>query len=520
MEKMRTAEEMLAFIKEKDTGSGLGKGKCLEYLRLIEGDLRDDEYALAAFVATHTSRYLESEGDFVGAVTNQRIIMAKQEQEAVFKRIPLVEYKNMTVSWGKTFASMIIDTSKAQVFMENTVPRVAAIQKLFEEALGGLNGAGVDCELTRFLLPESTSKLRTATEMLDFCEKNITAAGMKRDKTLEYFSIIEGCLENEEYVVFAFMAKQHTLKEKDFAVAISNRRILLSRQEVMYGRILRYASFDELEKIGVLPLNNTIRIKILSTKMEFDMEGTVTAGRFIKEVFAKILVESAPEEEIKAEAGENKSGEGNIMELKVKMKTAEEMRYYCEKYNTMNVSRRRLYGHLRLIEACMEDNEYALFCFAGYYEETNVDSLVSFYVPKTEKYNEWVCAFTDKRIIMGQTWRPSRLKLIPYEKLYDINICLFENEMLIIISTDNEEITVMMQSSQARHIKKELGQILQRVKTQKEEMKKQMQSFSSADEIRKFKALCDDGIITEEEFQKKKTELLDISRTSTEDVLN
>lgn len=117
MEKMRTAEEMLTFIKEKDTGSGLGKGKCLEYLRLIEGDLRDDEYALAAFVATRTSRYLESKGDFVGAVTNQWIIMAKQEQEAVFKRIPLVEYKNMTVSWGKTFASMIIDTSKAQVLM-------------------------------------------------------------------------------------------------------------------------------------------------------------------------------------------------------------------------------------------------------------------------------------------------------------------------------------------------------------------------------------------------------------------
>lgn len=286
MEKMRTAEEMLAFIKEKDTGSGLGKGKCLEYLRLIEGDLRDDEYALAAFVATHTSRYLESEGDFVGAVTNQRIIMAKQDQEAVFKRIPLVEYKNMTVSWGKTFASMIIDTSKAQVFMENTVPRVAVIQKLFEEALGGLNGAGVDCELTRFLLPESTSKLRTATEMLDFCEKNITAAGMKRDKTLEYFSIIEGCLENEEYVVFAFMAKQHTLKEKDFAVAISNRRILLSRQEVMYGRILRYVTFDELEKISVLFGNDTARIKILSVKMEFDMEGAASAGRFVDEMFA------------------------------------------------------------------------------------------------------------------------------------------------------------------------------------------------------------------------------------------
>ncbi|HCI0299424.1 TPA: SHOCT domain-containing protein, partial [Enterococcus faecium] len=35
-------------------------------------------------------------------------------------------------------------------------------------------------------------------------------------------------------------------------------------------------------------------------------------------------------------------------------------------------------------------------------------------------------------------------------------------------------------------------------------------TISSASEIRKYKELLDDGIITEEEFNKKKQELLDL----------
>lgn len=529
MEKMRTAEEMLAFIKEKDTGSGLGKGKCLEYLRLIEGDLRDDEYALAAFVATHTSRYLESEGDFVGAVTNQRIIMAKQDQEAVFKRIPLVEYKNMTVSWGKTFASMIIDTSKAQVFMENTVPRVAAIQKLFEEALGGLNGAGVDCELTRFLLPESTSKLRTATEMLDFCEKNITAAGMKRDKTLEYFSIIEGCLENEEYVVFAFMAKQHTLKEKDFAVAISNRRILLSRQEVMYGRILRYVTFDELEKISVLFGNDTARIKILSVKMEFDMEGAASAGRFVNEMFAQILAEPEIEEKIIEEVEEKKldKGTGSMVQNNgdlgdVKMKTAEEMLQYCVTHGTIWEKKpQKRFADFQMAEDCLKNGEYAIMCFTGIYSETNFKGLDStWYIGIKEKENSWLCVFTNKRIIMTQKRIPPvRLKSIPYECLYDVSVEVSAPCANVLISTVNDYLDIHMSEGQGHQVRILLNNVKKQIFESEVLKRKQLRSvwgYSMADEIRKFKELCDDGIITEEEFQKKKTELLDTSPTFAE----
>ena len=40
------------------------------------------------------------------------------------------------------------------------------------------------------------------------------------------------------------------------------------------------------------------------------------------------------------------------------------------------------------------------------------------------------------------------------------------------------------------------------------EMRKEKLIISSADEIRKFKELWDDGIITEEEFKDRKKELL------------
>lgn len=54
------------------------------------------------------------------------------------------------------------------------------------------------------------------------------------------------------------------------------------------------------------------------------------------------------------------------------------------------------------------------------------------------------------------------------------------------------------------------------IRTHIEENKKNMstiinqfQSFSSADELRKFKQLLDDGIITQEEFDEKKKQLLE-----------
>ena len=58
-------------------------------------------------------------------------------------------------------------------------------------------------------------------------------------------------------------------------------------------------------------------------------------------------------------------------------------------------------------------------------------------------------------------------------------------------------------------IKRELAEVMPFIREiQEKEAQKKKFSGSPADEIRKFKQLCDDGIITEEEFEDRKRELL------------
>ena len=60
-------------------------------------------------------------------------------------------------------------------------------------------------------------------------------------------------------------------------------------------------------------------------------------------------------------------------------------------------------------------------------------------------------------------------------------------------------------------IEKELEKVIPFIrKVRKKQLQKRNASVSPADEIRKFKQLWDDGIITEEEFQQKKKKLLDL----------
>ena len=60
-------------------------------------------------------------------------------------------------------------------------------------------------------------------------------------------------------------------------------------------------------------------------------------------------------------------------------------------------------------------------------------------------------------------------------------------------------------------IEKELEKVMPFIWKEREKQLQKRNSFvSSADEIRKFKRLWDDGIITNEEFEQKKKKLLDL----------
>ena len=59
-----------------------------------------------------------------------------------------------------------------------------------------------------------------------------------------------------------------------------------------------------------------------------------------------------------------------------------------------------------------------------------------------------------------------------------------------------------------KELSKELKEAINKARNLEENVKKDIQIKSNADEIRKYKELLDDGIITQEEFEIKKQQLL------------
>lgn len=194
------------------------------------------------------------------------------------------------------------------------------------------------------------------------------------------------------------------------------------------------------------------------------------------------------------------------------MKTAEEMYRYCMEHDTYDTAAKRLFKHFQVIEDCMAEDEYALVCFAGLNEQIYLDGINSSASIAPTTHTELVCAFTNRRVIAGQGyWYPSILKVAPYGRLNDVYASTCREGTNIVISTENEEIAIHTSSGQGENIRRLLEEILPEIRAKKAaKTYSGGRSSSPADEIRKFKALLDEGIITEEEFRKKKEQLLDM----------
>ncbi|WP_414835630.1 PH domain-containing protein [Bacillus sp. Ba 3] len=122
-------------------------------------------------------------------------------------------------------------------------------------------------------------------------------------------------------------------------------------------------------------------------------------------------------------------------------------------------------------------------------------------------------AITNKRIMFGQkTMTGEKFKAVDHEKINDIS---FETGMLfgfITIDTPQEKIKVALDKDSAKSINNHIHQVLDALKSKTNEAQPQAVSapISIADELKKFKELFDMGVITEDEFNAKKKQLLDI----------
>lgn len=524
MEKMKTAEEMLAYVEFNGTGCGGKRDENLASFRIIEEYLEPDEYVAFAFMNFYYLTDFNMNGIVGNAVTSKRILIAKANENSVFKTIPRDEFRSMTMSWGKYFVSLVLDSKEMQIQMQSPADEAVEIERRLTATIEEL-GFGANCPkgLSRQcfqIMQEDTSdikKLVTAKDMVQFCKINNALDGLREKKAQVHFEIIEECLEEGEPVMAAFITR-HYYKDLGFvyfANAISDRRILMSCYGRISGRLLKFISFDELEMVRVEMEGGLAYIQFRSRKMKVDMEAPLYAGEQVRAIFMDIL-QDPTEETVAIESGMKESLQDGRSSVAARgMRTAEKMLQFCIDHGTIGEWRpRKRLPDFEMAADCMEEGEYAVMCFMGAYSETNLKGLDStWYIGVKEKDNRWLCAFTNKRIIMTQkSIPPGRFISIPYERLYDVSIGISAPYANVIISTVNGDMDIHMDADQGYQVKGLLNDVREQVPelgcAKRERQPETCGEYSPADEIKKYKELLDEGAITETEYEEIKKKLL------------
>jgi len=181
-----------------------------------------------------------------------------------------------------------------------------------------------------------------------------------------------------------------------------------------------------------------------------------------------------------------------------KMKTAEEMinHVITNKLGT-GFTKFWTIKHFRLIANSLGEEEEVLTCFVGLHN----------YISAMKHNGNFAFAVTNKRIIIAQKKLIGEsFQTVLLENLNDIT---FKSDILfglITFDTIKEVFSVKVDKKQAENINDIIHKILIEVKDKKLGNGDVKTSIES--ELRQFKKLYDDNVITQEEFELKKKELL------------
>lgn len=182
------------------------------------------------------------------------------------------------------------------------------------------------------------------------------------------------------------------------------------------------------------------------------------------------------------------------------MKSAQEMYQYCLDHNYgQGMNKKWGIKHFSLIEQALGDDEEPIMCFIGLHN----------YVSATHHDDNFAYAITSKRILMAQQKIiGQRFQTVDVDNLNDITMTTGLMLGVITIDTIKEKFNVAVNKQAAKSINDAIHDVLFSIKQQKKSLTASQPSSSVADELLKFKNLLDMGVITQEEFDKKKKELL------------
>ncbi|KQL52679.1 hypothetical protein AN964_03500 [Heyndrickxia shackletonii] len=184
------------------------------------------------------------------------------------------------------------------------------------------------------------------------------------------------------------------------------------------------------------------------------------------------------------------------------MSTAEGMYQYCLD-NKFGSGFNDKWGvkHFSVIESKLMKDEKVLMTFIGLHN----------YVSTTKHDNNYAYAITNKRILFAQkTITGEKFKAVNFDHLNDIS---FKKGMVfgvLTIDTLNEIFNVALDKYSAEAINNNIHQVLDEVRNVSKQPQVITSTVSAADELKKFKELLDMGVLTEDEFNAKKKQLLGI----------
>jgi hypothetical protein len=179
------------------------------------------------------------------------------------------------------------------------------------------------------------------------------------------------------------------------------------------------------------------------------------------------------------------------------MRTAKEMFDYCmaQKLGSGFSSGNNL-RHFEVIDSKLQPDEDVLFVFIGLHNYKSI----------SKHDNNFAYAISNKRILMGQKKVIGEVfQSIALDQINDVTFSTGLALGIITVDTIKEKFNVALDKGQASNINDRIHELLFSLK---EQTREPAPASSGADELRKYKSLLDDGIISKEEFDKKKAQIL------------
>lgn len=178
------------------------------------------------------------------------------------------------------------------------------------------------------------------------------------------------------------------------------------------------------------------------------------------------------------------------------MRTAKEMAEYCKKNNTgTGFSKGQRLKHFKVVESNLQDDEEVLGCFCGIHN----------YKSMTEHSNNFGYAITNKRIILGQKKvMGENVHIISRKNINDVAKSTGLAFGTITFDTIKETFNVRVEKKETDAIHTLLVHQL----FNEDSPNTLTTEKSAVEQLKEYKELLDMDIITQEEFDAKKKDLL------------